>query len=104
MRRLRAWRAPLRNALLATMAWNNLLSFPYLYGYSLGTLDRLTAAYGFRRVHADGDVLTRLADAQSMRWAVWEERALKAACKIAYGTRRNGATAAPWIDAYYSAD
>jgi SAM-dependent methyltransferase len=94
---------PLRGVLLSAMAWNNLLSCPYLHGYSLGTLDRLLGDHGFERIEADGDVLTRLSDERTKTWAKWEERAVKAVWKSL--ARLAGAAPresfAPWIDVYY---
>jgi len=95
---LRPTPAPLRRVLLAAMAWNNLLAFPYLHGHSVATLDRLLAPFGFERIAADGDVLTRLADDRTRAWAAWEERLLKAAWR---GLARVNLIQAPWIDAYY---
>ena len=99
------WPAPAAAAIRAGMAWNNLLGFPYLYGYSASTLDRLLAGYGFERVMFMPDVLTRLADEESKPWAVWEERLLKALWKAASIADRSnqprGSRLAPWFDAYY---
>lgn len=105
MQRLRRVVLPLRNPLLAAMAWNNLLSFPYLHGYSLPTLDRLLGDYGFRRIHGQGDVLVRLADWQTRPWAACEERVLKGlwktAIRAAEWMRMPSGAQAPWIDAVY---
>lgn len=100
----RRWPAPAAAVLRAGMAWNNLLGFPYLYGYSVATLDRLLAGYGFERVMFLPDVLTRLADEQSKPWAIWEERVLKALWKVASRAdvfKPRGSRIAPWFDAYY---
>jgi hypothetical protein len=87
------------------MAWNNLLGFPYLYGYSAPTLDRLLARYDFERVGFRADVLVRLADVRTKTWAKWEERSLKtlwrAAAAADTGSGPRGAGIAPWCDAYY---
>jgi SAM-dependent methyltransferase len=96
---------PFSGVVRAAMAWNNLLAFPYLDGYSERTLDRLLTRYGMRRLAVVPDVLARLADAQTKTWAAWEERALKRAWQMAArldATRpgRTG-TLAPWFDAYY---
>ncbi|HZO90001.1 MAG TPA: methyltransferase domain-containing protein [Chthonomonadaceae bacterium] len=96
---------PLAAWLLCAMAWNNLLAFPYLYGYSVPTLDRLLARYGLERVGARGDTLVRLADAQTKRWAAWEERLSKAAFHLAARMEalhpRCQFTLAPWLDVLY---
>jgi SAM-dependent methyltransferase len=95
---LRRVRPPLSDALLAALAWNNLLAFPYLQGHSVATLDRLIAPFELARVAADPDTLTRLADDHTKTWAAWEERLLKLAWR---GLARAGVAQPPWIDAYY---
>jgi SAM-dependent methyltransferase len=96
---------PLRSWLAAAMAWNNLLAFPYLHGYSIGALDRILRRHGFNRVAFRPDVLTRLADSKTRWWAAGEEKLLKAACRIASrldcSREPHGAQMAPWFDAYY---
>jgi SAM-dependent methyltransferase len=89
------WRVPLHTAL----AWNNLLGFPYLYGYSAATLDRMLGDFGFVRLAVRPDTLVRLSDATTAAWAAWEERAIKAMCRLA---SRANADLAPWFDAYYA--
>lgn len=104
-----AWARRLPRALAARLyallAWNNLLAFPYLYGYSTRTLDRLLARHAFGRVWAVPDTLLRLADAQTKRWAAWEERALKSLCRwvarVDAFRPASPLTLAPWFDAYY---
>jgi SAM-dependent methyltransferase len=90
---------PLDDALRAGLAWNNLLGFPYLFGYAAPTLDRLLGGYGFARVGFRPDVLVRLADAATKPWAHLEERALKAAWRTAVAL---DPSVAPWCDAYYA--
>jgi hypothetical protein len=80
------------------MAWNNLLSFPYLHGYSIATLDRLLSAFGLQRIAFHPSVLPRLADARTRPWAVFEEQVVKSVWRTL--TRYDGC-AAPWFDAYY---
>jgi SAM-dependent methyltransferase len=102
---MRRWPRPLRRWLRAAMAWNNLLAFPYLQGYSLPTLDRLTRRYGMQRVAAYPDTLVRLADAQTKAWAAQEERLVKLICRAVCWMegRRAGSlmSSAPWLDVYY---
>ncbi|MGH8006741.1 MAG: methyltransferase domain-containing protein [Candidatus Binatia bacterium] len=96
---------PLRGWLRAALAWNNLLAFPYLYGYSVRTLDALFSRFDLQRVFVQPDTLTRLADAQTKTWAAWEESMLKLFWRFAArldALRLRGALAvAPWVDAYY---
>jgi SAM-dependent methyltransferase len=88
----------LRSPLLAAMAWNNLLTFPYLQGYTIGSLDRLCRLVGVHRVALVPDTLVRLADAQSTLWAAAEERAVKLLWR---GLAARAPEHAPWFDAYY---
>lgn len=96
---------PLLSSLLAFMAWNNLLAFPYLHGYSVCTLDRLLAPYGLARDAVHTDTLTRLADDQNRWWSVWEERGVKWvsrwAARIEALSPRSPYTLSPWLDVYY---
>ncbi|MEO6028526.1 MAG: methyltransferase domain-containing protein, partial [Candidatus Binatia bacterium] len=57
MLRLESDGALARRTRLLALAWNNLIGFPYLHGYSVGTLDRLVAPYGFERLAAEPDTL-----------------------------------------------
>jgi SAM-dependent methyltransferase len=89
---------------LLALAWNNLIGFPYLHGYSVGTLDRLVAPYGFERVVAVPDALLPLADADTRPWAALEERMVKTACRVGWTRQIPGPArlaAAPWLDVYY---
>jgi SAM-dependent methyltransferase len=103
MARLRHSR--LAGPLRSVLAWNNLLGFPYLYGYSIPTLDRLLARYDLARIAAHPDTLVRLSDRATRRWAELEERVAKLACRAAWtcarGGRRRDYVAAPWLDVYY---
>jgi SAM-dependent methyltransferase len=47
-------RRALRTPLYTALAWNNLLTFPYIYGYSARTVAAVTASYGFRHAPAAG--------------------------------------------------
>lgn len=96
---------PWNGWLRATLAWNNLLAFPYLYGYSLPTLDRLLRGYGFSQIAVHYDTLMPLADQHTKAWATGEERVLKSLCALAVQIEklypaRYGQTV-PWLDVYY---
>jgi len=88
----------LRPPLLTAMAWNNLLTFPYLHGYSIETLSHLTGEFGWRPLAVDADTLTRLSDDHTAPWAAREEWLVKAAWRI---VARANPNVAPWIDAYF---
>jgi hypothetical protein len=94
---------PVADALRATLAWNNLLGFPYLYGYSLPTLTALLGRFGFATVHVEPDTLVRLSDATTRVWAHAEERVAKLACRVAWtlAPRARAHELAPWLDVYF---
>lgn len=87
------------------LAWNNLLGFPYLYGYTASTLDRLLAGYGMHRLRVYPDVLLPIAGAQHTTWARAEERMTKGLCRAFSHPRQGGRRArlrlSPWCDYYY---
>ncbi|HEX5324110.1 MAG TPA: methyltransferase domain-containing protein [Capsulimonadaceae bacterium] len=97
--------APIAGWILDAMVWNNMLAFPYLYGYSVSTLDRLLQRYGFARRLVQPDTLVQLSDCDTRTWAVWEERAVKAFLRAVARTDgiRLGSRfpLAPWLDLYY---
>jgi len=62
---------------IALLAYNNLLTFPYRFGFSPGTLTRLLRLTGFEVARVVPDVLVPTADEWTRRWAVVEERAIK---------------------------
>lgn len=93
----------LRRLLYVALAWNNLLTFPYLYGYSTGTLTALTGAYGFRRVACQPDTLLPAPNGQPKPWARLEERCYQWLCRASWqaaGPSERFATA-PWLDLYF---
>ena len=105
--RLRTDPALVRRARLLALAWNNLVGFPYLNGYAVGTLDRLVASHGFERIVAVPNTLVTLADADTRASAVLEERCVKLACRIAWRRQIPGPARlakAPWLDVYYRRD
>lgn len=92
--RLRGALAPLAREWLAQ---NNLLGFPYRYGFTAGALARLMARSGFRVERVVGDVLVPIADRWTRPWAAVEERVLKGAMTLA---ARATTALAPWIEVY----
>ena len=59
------------------LAHNNLLTFPYRYGFTPASLTRLLNALGFGVVEVVPDVLVPTADEWTRGWAVLEERIVK---------------------------
>ena len=81
------------------LAHNNLLSFPYRYGFGPSSVTRLLHDCGFRVELIFGDVLVPIADQWTRRWAAVEERVVKAI--LTPLARANGRIGmAPWIEVY----
>jgi hypothetical protein len=89
--RLRAPRL-VRNAAIALLAQNNLLTFPYRFGFSPRSLSTLLRQEGFEIRRIVGDVLVPTADEYTRPAAVVEERIIKPL------TRRW----MPWFEVYAS--
>ena len=90
-RALGAFRRPAR----ALLAHNNLLAFPYLHGFTPGSLARLLEDAGLEVIRVHGDTLVPIADRWTRPWAALEERLLKNAIRRTAGARR-----APWFEIY----
>ncbi|HEY8175196.1 MAG TPA: hypothetical protein VIF32_05875, partial [Gemmatimonadaceae bacterium] len=58
-------------------AHNNLLTFPYRFGFSPASLTRLLTETGFRVERIVADVNVPTADEWTKRWAALEERVVK---------------------------
>lgn len=89
--------APLARAVLAH---NNLLTFPYRYGFTLRSLRRLLRGAGLQVIHVEGDTLVPVADEHTKRWARIEERAVKGALRLLRRLRLTPASASPWLEVY----
>lgn len=95
-------RGVLRKWTIATLAWNNLLGFPYLHGYSIATLDQLLVRHGFNRRMVYRDTLVELADEDTKTWALREEKFIKWCCRCAavaslYGVMTAQTSLLGWI-------
>jgi SAM-dependent methyltransferase len=84
----------------AWLAQNNLLGFPYRFGFTPASLARLVARLGFEVKHVEGDVLVPIADRWTRPWARLEERALKRAMGAAAHWSRGDRALAPWFEVY----
>jgi hypothetical protein len=90
---------PAARAARLLLAHNNLLTFPYRYGFGPRSITRLLDDCGFRVQRIVGDVLVPIADRWTRRWAAAEERVVKALLTpIARADGRVGL--APWIEVY----
>jgi hypothetical protein len=79
------------------LAHNNLLAFPYRFGFTPGSLARLLSEAGFEQIRVHGDVLSKVSDAWTRPWARAEERIIAAAIRSSIARR---ADRAPWIEVY----
>ena len=81
------------------LAHNNLLTFPYRYGFTPSSITRLLDQCGFRVQRVLGDVLVPIADRWTRPWAAAEERLVKGLLGVV--ARRDGKHGlAPWIEIY----
>ena len=79
------------------LAHNNLLGFPYRHGFTLGALERVLDATGWRIERVVGDTLVPIADEWTRGWAAWEERLAKGVLRVVGRARPE---AAPWLEVY----
>lgn len=79
------------------LAQNNLLSFPYRWGFTPRSLRRLVESGGFTVQRLRGDVLVPTADEWTRWWARLEEIAVKRL--MAWSARRTPSQA-PWFELY----
>jgi SAM-dependent methyltransferase len=92
--RLRTRTGRLAEAVLAT---NNLLGFPYRFGFTPGSLMRLLERAGFAVTAMVRDTLVPTSDQFTRPWARLEERGLKTVVRMA---ARGRMTEAPWLEVY----
>lgn len=84
----------------AILAHNNLLTFPYRWGFTPGSLTALLTEVGFVDVKSVGDVLVPTADEWTRWWAGLEEWVVKRLMRTP-GT--SAAVEAPWFEVYATA-
>jgi 2-polyprenyl-3-methyl-5-hydroxy-6-metoxy-1,4-benzoquinol methylase len=82
------------------LAQNNLLSFPYRWGFTPRSLTRLLVDVGFTVRAIRPDVLVPIADEWTLPWAADEERTMKRAMRAMATAHRS---LAPWFEVYASA-
>jgi SAM-dependent methyltransferase len=88
------WRAAVSRAMLAH---NNLLTFPYRYGFTPRSVSLLLGDAGFEVWRVAGDVLVPVADEWTWGWAAVEERVVKRLWGL---VSRRWLALAPWIEVY----
>jgi SAM-dependent methyltransferase len=82
----------------ALLAQNNLLGFPYRYGFTRRAVTRLFEEHGFEPCRVHGDVLVPIGDEWTRPWARIEEILIKRL--LAVGARHDAARWAPWLDVF----
>jgi hypothetical protein len=82
------------------LAQNNLLAFPYRYGFTPSCATRLVERAGMRVEHVMGDVLVPIADRWTRRWAALEERLVKRVIALGAKASRGDLPLAPWFELY----
>ena len=82
------------------LAENNLLSFPYRYGFTPGSLRRLLEKCGFEIVDEVGDVLVPIADEWTRPWAALSERLVKTLGHAVAQATSGERPLAPWFEMY----
>ena len=88
-------RGPLRHAVTAALAQNNLLSLPYRNGFTFLSLRTLCERNGFDAVKSYGEFSLPVTNAGAPGWAMLEGRAVHAAVRAL-----SPVTGAPWIELY----
>jgi 2-polyprenyl-3-methyl-5-hydroxy-6-metoxy-1,4-benzoquinol methylase len=93
-------RSPLAAVAREWLAQNNLLGFPYRYGFTPTALARLVERNGMRVEQVVGDVLVPIADRWTKRWAAVEERLVKRVIGAGARFSRGDMPLAPWFELY----
>ena len=88
-----------RAAARAALAQNNLLTFPYRWGFTPESLTRLLSETGFSVQRIRGDVLVPVADRWTRPWARVEEILIKRGMALAASFADSRA---PWFEVYAS--
>ncbi len=91
---------PLSAVARGWLAQNNLLGFPYRYGFTPTSAARLVERLGFRVERVVGDVLVPIADEWTRPWARIEERIVKQLGSTVDAVHTSDHPLAPWIELY----
>jgi 2-polyprenyl-3-methyl-5-hydroxy-6-metoxy-1,4-benzoquinol methylase len=86
-----------RSGARAVLAQNNLLTFPYRWGFTPRSITRLVEELGFEVDHLRGDVLVPISDEWTKPWARIEETLIKRTVGTVASLDE---TAAPWFEIY----
>jgi SAM-dependent methyltransferase len=92
--------SPLSSMARGWLAQNNLLGFPYRFGFTPTSASRLVEKLGFEVVRIVGEVLVPIADEWTRPWAALEERVLKRVGHVAARMSVGDRPFAPWFELY----
>ena len=90
--------------LIEAMGYNNLLGFPYLYGHSRATLERLIQSFGFRPEGMLNSELITLPLPENPEWVEQEEHAINNEVKMLARSVLSGGRhelLGPWIEVWF---
>ena len=90
--------------LTEAMGYNNLLGFPYLYGHSVATLERLMGQFGFRSEGMLNSELLTLPLPENPDWVEAEGRAISNEVRMLARSvlaNRQGVLTGPWIEVWF---
>ncbi len=93
--------AALEESITAGLGYENLLAFPYLYGYDSATLERLASANGYRTVDRRDSELIISPFPEVPGWMVAERKTLQTAIRNLEPLRQaesGGYLTGPWIE------
>lgn len=82
------------------LAQNNLLGFPYRFGFTPASLARALSRLGFSVERVVGDVLVPIGDEWTRPWARIEERVVKRVGTLVARTPVRDRALAPWMEVY----
>lgn len=92
-----------RSESLLALGYNNLLAFPYLYGYGSSHLERLVSSEGFELEGSLNSELLTLPLPEVPDWVTEEQRALSEEIARTNRLAESGPLTGPWIELYYRA-
>jgi SAM-dependent methyltransferase len=90
--------------LVEAMAYNNLLGFPYQYGYNGAALEKLIKPFDFRPEGMLNSELLTLPLPEDPEWVVDEEQAIQEGVHLLAHSvlhNREGELAGPWIELWF---
>jgi hypothetical protein len=88
------------------MGYNNLLGFPYQFGYSREAFERLIVPFGFRWCGALPSELITFPLPENPGWVEKEEREINSDIRLLAKSvlrDQSGTSTGPWIEAWFRA-